>query len=327
MLQIDYDIDDFLTYCEVKNLSIKTIASYEQTLRLFAQYLKQEFKIEEAGQVKEIHIREYMKYLQERGKYTVVANENTRKANFPENRLDYQKEISKTTINNYIRNIKVFFNYMYDNRYISNNPIRRVKQLKNARKVVGYIEDNDMNKLLKCFDLSKFHEYRDYIIAQLIFDTGMRIGETLLIKEEYIDFVRRTILLPAEITKGKKDRYVFFSAEMLKELKRWLQYKDRYKQCEYVFCTTKGTVLKVSNYETNFKKYGNRIGKEEIHPHMLRNNFAKRFLLNGGDIYTLSKILGHSSVKVTEECYLDLQTEDLRQQYQKHSPLMNLRKV
>lgn len=56
MLQIDYDIDDFLTYCEVKNLSIKTIASYEQTLRLFAQYLKQEFKIEEAGQVKEIHI-------------------------------------------------------------------------------------------------------------------------------------------------------------------------------------------------------------------------------------------------------------------------------
>ena len=327
MLQIDYDIDDLMTYCEVKNLSKKTLASYEQTLRLFAQYLKQEFKIEEAGQVKEIHIREYINYLQERGKYTVVANENTRKTNFPENRLDYQKEISKTTVNNYIRNIKVFFNYMYDNRYISNNPIRRVKQLKNARKVVGYIEDNDMNKLLKCFDLSKFHEYRDYVIAQLIFDTGMRIGETLLIKEEYIDFVRRTILLPADITKGKKDRYVFFSAEMLKELKRWLQYKDRYKQCEYVFCTTKGTPLKVSNYETNFKKYGKRIGKEEIHPHMLRNNFSKRFLMNGGDIYTLSKILGHSSVTVTEEAYLDLQNEDLRTKYQKYSPLLNLKRV
>lgn len=327
MEQIDYDIDDFMNYCDVKQLSQKTLKSYEQTLRLFAIFLKTECKIGEAESVKEIHIREYIKRLQERGKYTVVANENTKKVNFPENRQDYKKEISKTTINNYIRNIKVFFNYMYDNRYITNNPIRRVKQLKNPRKVVGYLDNTNMNKLLKNFDLSKFHEYRDYIIAQLIFDTGMRIGETLLIKETDIDFVRRTILLPADHTKGKKDRYVFFSVEMLKELKRWLQYKDRYKQCEYVFCTTKGKVLQVGNYETNFKKYGERIGQNEIHPHLLRNNFAKRFLMNGGDIYTLSKILGHSSVTVTEEAYLDLQTEDLRVQYQKNSPLMNLKRA
>jgi len=281
MEQIDYDIDDFINYCEVKNLSKKTVSSYEQTLRLFAIFLKEECQVKEAEQVKEIHIREYMKNLQERGKYTVVSNENTRKLNFPENRQDYKKDISKTTINNYIRNIKVFFNYMYDNRYINTNPIRRVRQLKNERKVVGYIDDTNMNKLLKSFDLSKFHEYRDYVIAQLIFDTGMRIGETLLIKETDIDFVKRTILLPAENTKGKKDRYVFFSAEMLKQLKRWLQYKDRYKESEFVFCTTRGTSLKVGNYETNFRKYGIRIGQGDIHPHMLRNNFAKRFLMNG----------------------------------------------
>lgn len=324
MEQIDYDVDDFMNYCEVKNLSQKTLKSYEQTLRLFVIYLKKEHKIKEAGDVRELHIMQYIKYLQERGKYTVVANYNSKVTNFPENRQDYKKEITKTTINNYIRNIKVFFNYMYDNRYITNNPIRRVRQLKNPRKVVGYIDDNNMNKLLKNFDLSKFHEYRDYVITQLIFDTGMRVGETLLIKECDVDFVRRTILLPADNTKGKKDRYVFFSPEMLKELKRWLQYKDRYKQCDYVFCTTKGTPLKVSNYETNFKNYGMRIGQPEIHPHQLRNNFAKRFLMGGGDIYTLSKILGHSSVTVTEQAYLDLQNEDLRVKYQKYSPLSNL---
>lgn len=327
MEQIDYDVDDFMTYCQVKNLARKTIQSYEQTLRLFADFLKTECKIKEAGEVKELHIRNYINHLQERGKYTVVANENTRKTNFPEHRQDYKKEISKTTINNYIRNIKVFFNYMYESRYINNNPIKRVKQLKNQRKVVGYIDDVNMNKLLKSFDLSKFHEYRDYVITNLIFDTGMRLGETLLIKETDIDFVRRTIFLPADNTKGKKDRYVFFSAEMGKELKRWLQYKDRYKESQYVFCTTRGTNLKVSNYETNFTKYGERIGKKDIHPHMLRNNFAKRFLMSGGDIYTLSKILGHSSVTVTEEAYLDLQSEDLRMQYQKHSPLLNLKRV
>lgn len=326
MLQIDYDIDDFIDYCDVKRLSKKTITSYEQTLRLFAMYLKNECEVKEAGDVKEIHVREYIKYLTERGKYTVVADDNSKKFNFPENREDYKKEVSKTTINNYVRNIKVFFNYLYENRYIRQNPIARIKQLKNSRKIVGYIDDVNMNKLLKCFNLSLFHEYRDYIITQLIFDTGMRLGETLLIKETDIDFVRRTIFLPADNTKGKKDRYVFFSEEMLKELKRWLNYKDRYKQCEYIFCTQRGTSLKVSNYETNFKKYGMRIDQKDIHPHMLRNNFAKRYLMNGGDIYTLSKILGHSSVTVTEKAYLDLQSDDLRNKYQKHSPLMNLKR-
>ena len=154
----------------------------------------------------------------------------------------------------------------------------------------------------------------------------MRLGETLLIEETNIDFSKRTILLKAENTKGKKDRYVFFSQEMLKQLRRWLQYKDRYRQSKYVFCTNKGKSLKVNNYETNFKKYGERIGLSEIHPHMLRNNFAKRFLMQGGDIYTLSRILGHSSVKVTEEAYLDLDENDLRVNYQRYSPLANLKR-
>ncbi len=206
------------------------------------------------------------------------------------------------------------------------NSVARIKEIKCARKVVGFIEDGDFNRLLKAFDLSKFHEYRDYIVAQLIFDTGMRLGETLLIEETDIDFIKRTILLKAENTKGKKDRYVFFSQEMLKQLRRWLQYKDRYRQSKYVFCTNKGKLLKVNNYETNFKKYGERIGLSEIHPHMLRNNFAKRFLMQGGDIYTLSRILGHSSVKVTEEAYLDLDENDLRINYQKYSPLANLKR-
>ena len=59
---------------------------------------------------------------------------------------------------------------------------------------------------------------------------------------------------------------------------------------------------------------------------MLRNNFAKRFLMQGGDIYTLSRILGHSSVKVTEEAYLDLDANDLRVNYQRYSPLANLKR-
>lgn len=326
MEKIDYDIDDFMDYCTAKNLAEKTINSYEQTLRLLSRYLIEVQNVKSAEDTKELHIREYIKYLQDRGKYTVTSNEETKNINFPENRKDYGKKIEITTINNYIRNIKVFYNYLYKNRYITSNPVTRIKEIKCSRKVVGFIKNDEFNRLLRIFDLSKFHEYRDYIITQLIFDTGMRLGETLLIQEKDIDYINRTILLPSENTKGKKDRYVFFSEEMLKQLRRWLKYKDRYRQSEYIFCTNKGKPLSVSNYETNFKKYGVRIGLEEIHPHMLRNNFAKRFLMQGGDIYTLSRILGHSSVKVTEEAYLDLDTNDLRTNYQRYSPLANLKR-
>ncbi len=327
MEKMDLEIDDFMNYCEYRNLSKKTLLSYEQTLRLFSRYLIDTYKINRSEQVTQQIILNYINDTKERGKYTVVANENTKKTNNPQNRGDYGKKVSIVTLNNYIRNLKVYFNYMYENRIIKKNPTQKIKLIHVPRKAKGYMNDIEVNNLLKCFDLSRFHEYRDCVITELLFDTGMRLGECLLIKEKTdINFAERTIFLPADNTKGKKDRYVFFSVQMATELKRWLQYKDRYKESEYVFCTIKGTVLQERSFESNFTNYGERIGKKEINPHLLRNNFAKRFLMNGGDIFTLSKILGHSSIKVTEQCYLDLQTEDLKKQYEKHSPLMNLKK-
>ena len=327
MEKMDLEIDDFMNYCEYRNLSKKTLLSYEQTLRLFSRYLIDTYKINRSEQVTQQIILNYINDTKERGKYTVVANENTKKTNNLQNRGDYGKKVSIVTLNNYIRNLKVYFNYMYENRIIKKNPTQKIKLIHVPRKAKGYMNDIEVNNLLKCFDLSRFHEYRDCVITELLFDTGMRLGECLLIKEKTdINFAERTIFLPADNTKGKKDRYVFFSVQMATELKRWLQYKDRYKESEYVFCTIKGTVLQERSFESNFSNYGERIGKKEINPHLLRNNFAKRFLMNGGDIFTLSKILGHSSIKVTEQCYLDLQTEDLKKQYEKHSPLMNLKK-
>lgn len=327
MEKMDLEIDDFMNYCEYRNSSKKTLLSYEQTLRLFSRYLIDTYKINRSEQVTQQIILNYINDTKERGKYTVVANENTKKTNNPQNRGDYGKKVSIVTLNNYIRNLKVYFNYMYENRIIKKNPTQKIKLIHVPRKAKGYMNDIEVNNLLKCFDLSRFHEYRDCVITELLFDTGMRLGECLLIKEKTdINFAERTIFLPADNTKGKKDRYVFFSVQMATELKRWLQYKDRYKESEYVFCTIKGTVLQERSFESNFTNYGERIGKKEINPHLLRNNFAKRFLMNGGDIFTLSKILGHSSIKVTEQCYLDLQTEDLKKQYEKHSPLMNLKK-
>lgn len=117
--------------------------------------------------------------------------------------------------------------------------------------------------------------------------------------------------------KGLSQKTIGSYEQTLRLLMLWLD--------EQGFCTNKGKFLEVSNFEKNVRKYAQRVGLKDIHPHVFRNNFAKRFLMNGGDIYTLSKILGYSSVTVTEKAYLDLTGDDLAEMYRKHSPLKNMR--
>ncbi|WP_081896979.1 tyrosine-type recombinase/integrase [Clostridium sp. KNHs214] len=325
MKNINFLIDDFMIYCESKNLSKKTMMSYEQTLRLFSQYLEKEKNINDVTKVTEKVIREYINFTKNRGKYTVVVDSKTLKTNSPEVRQDYGKKVSITTVNNYIRNIKVLFNYLLQQNYIKKDIVKNIKQFKNKRKPKDFITDEQFGELLRHINTTKFHEYRDNICIQLLLDTGMRIGEALKIEVQDIDINNRAIFLPAQNTKGKRDRYVYFSQIMGKELRRWLQYKDRYIESDYLFCTTKGTPMLIRTFERKLKDYGIRVGLKDIHPHQLRNNFAKRFLMAGGNIYTLSQILGHSSVKVTEQAYLDLTDADIRKNYQQFSPLANMR--
>ncbi|PRO66720.1 phage integrase N-terminal SAM-like domain-containing protein [Alkalicoccus urumqiensis] len=79
-------IDDYMLYCHAKGLRPKTMHSYEQTMRLFAQWCEAEQNVSKPSAVTPELIREYMKYLQERGKYTVVADKQSEFWNYPDNR-------------------------------------------------------------------------------------------------------------------------------------------------------------------------------------------------------------------------------------------------
>ncbi len=321
----DYYIGEYMYWCHSRRLRPKTMQSYEQTLRLFERWCKEEAGIEEPAQVQDSVIRHYICSLQERGKYTFYAVESRKETNYPEHRPDYRKEVSVTTINNYLRNLKAFFAW-YAEENGTENPMERVHLLKNERKPQEFLEDSEIQKIAKVFDLSSFPEHRDYTIIMVLLDTGMRIGECLKIRTEDVNMVERTIALSAENTKGRKSRVVFFSVKATRLLQRWLRFKDRYCESELLFPIKSGTPLAVSNFETNFRKYLSRAGiNKDVSPHVLRNNFAKRCLMNGLDIFTLSKILGHSSVEVTEKAYMDLTDSDLRHRYQSFSPLENMK--
>ena len=324
-LDFEWLTDEFMLYCRSTQLREKTMSSYEQTLHLFGRWLADELKIYTVDKISENVILKYIDDLMVRGKYTFYVNDLSKKKNYPDRRRDYRKPVSVTTINNYIRNIRVFFNWMEREYIIRKNPMKRIRQLKHNRQAQVFLSDEDLKKLLSKFDKSYFTEHRDYVMIMLMLDSGMRLGECSTVLVTDLELARKRINLRAEETKGRKDRTVYFSPKTETVIRRWLQFKDRYVESDYLFPVKEhGGSIGVGNFETNFKRYILRAGlNEEYTPHCLRNNFAKRCLMNGMDIFTLSKILGHSSVEVTEQAYLDLTDEDISKQYHRASPLSN----
>ena len=323
----DFQLDDFMLYCRTKQLRQKTMSSYEQTLRLFQRWLKEELCIEKVNEVTEPIIRKYLDSIMERGKYSFYADDSGKEKNFPSRRRDYRQTVSAVTLNNYIRNLRVFFNWLERDYTIAKNPMRKIQQLKVNRRAKEYLSDDDFKKMIATFDKSYFSEYRDYTMIYLMLDTGMRLGECTELLEGDISLHNRKIYLRAEITKGRKDRSVYFSDKTEHIVRRWLQYKDRYCDSVYIFPIKNGSHnVTVSGFESNFKRHLQRAGlNENISPHCLRNNYAKRCLMNGMDIFTLSRLLGHSSVEVTEKAYLDLTDEDLGKKYQNFSPISSMK--
>lgn len=320
--EFEFQFDNFMIYCDSKNLSDKTKKSYDQTLRLFSMYLRNEFKIEDPREVKPAHIRNYIKHLRERGKYTVVSNNDSKASNNPDSRSDRMKPISDTTIANYLRNIKVFFNFLEAEKEIKESPASAIANIKPSRKKKRLLSPQELKKLFGAIDTSTFHGYRTWVALRLILDTGIRIGECVELKPEDLDFRAKSILITNP--KNNKQRYVFISDKLSTDLRRWMQYRDRFSDSDYLFPTNRGNKEDVSAFEKGLKKIANSVGIE-VTPHQLRNNFAKYYLLNGGDFVTLSRILGHSNVEVTQKAYLDFTDDEVAKKYQRHSPLNNLK--
>ncbi|MBU9724150.1 MULTISPECIES: tyrosine-type recombinase/integrase [Bacillaceae] len=317
---MDLMLDSFLLYCDSKNLSRKTLASYQQTLQLFLLYLKNEHNLDDLSRVKTAHLRAYIKFLRERGKYSVTANKTSEKRNFPSHRGDYKKELSQTTIANYVRNLKVFFTFLHTEGDIPTNPTKQIENIKVKRKPKQLLSKDDLKSVLSTFDISVFHQYRSYIQVKLCLDTGCRASEICGLLPQDVDLKTNTIRVDG---KGGKERFVYFSFKMRQELKRWMQYRDRFSESEYLFPTIRGTKLDIRNFERTVKMAGKKVGVD-LHVHQLRNTFAKYYLLNGGDFATLSKILGHSSVEVTMKAYLDFSDQEIGRKYHKHSPITGL---
>ena len=163
----DWQINEFMVYCRSTQLRERTMYSYEQILRLFERWLCDELKIYSVDKVTENMIRKYINDLQERGKYTFYAVESQKETNHPDRRRDFRKPVATTSINNYIRNLRVFFNWLDREYIIKRNPMKKIRQLKVNRKAKEFLSDDELRRLLTKMDRSYYSEHRDYVILLL----------------------------------------------------------------------------------------------------------------------------------------------------------------
>lgn len=145
-------------------------------------------------------------------------------------------------------------------------------------------------------------------IILLFLDTGVRLTELLNIKVENVDFVNRHIFLT--ITKTKKSRYVYFTVNTGKILKKYLGKDDR----KYLFVTRQGKQMKVSGIESAFSHIRKKYGIKRLSPHMLRHTLATNLYNSKADLIFIESIMGHANTETTKR-YIHTDVDSNQKRY------------
>jgi integrase/recombinase XerD len=221
--------------------------------------------------------------------------------------------LKKNTINGRIKTLRVFFRVLNEAEYISSNPAMWLKCIKGPAPNIIPFSDEQVSRLLRQPIQSKFVGMRDHLIMQLLLDTGIRLDELVSIRATDIDIKNRSVFIRKG--KGNKSRTVFFGLDTRKELLTYL----KFTKCEgedHLILNQDGFPLRPRSIQDNISRYARsaKITGVRSSPHTFRHTFAKMYLMNGGDPYTLRDLLGHSSM-ATVMLYVKLFKSDLQKKY------------
>ena len=212
----------------------------------------------------------------------------------------------------YYRNLKAAFNVALHWKYIDDNPFAMVKLPKKQKVLPAYITPEQLDLILE-----KTEDKTLCDIFHFAFYTGCRRSEILNVKWENIDFQKRTITIGDDSfqTKTKKQRFIPMCEELYSRLwdRSGKGAKITSKPNEIVFAKPNGFSFHEDTPTKAFKKSCRAANiDEKIHFHSLRHSFASYLVQNGSDIYSVQKLLGHSSITTTE-IYAQLNIDSLQE--------------
>lgn len=225
--------------------------------------------------------------------------------------VEYQKinNCSNVTIDNIRRNISSFFSWLEDEDYILKSPMKRIHKIKTLQQVRETITDEAIEKLRDSCKCS-----RDLAMIDLLYSTGIRVGELVKLNIADVDFSSRECVV---FGKGNKERKVYFDAKAKLHLQNYLDERIDDNPALFVTLDAPYDRLKISGVEIRVRNLGRKLNMDKIHPHKFRRTMATRAIDKGMPIEQVQKILGHSQIDTTMQ-YAIVNQNNVKNSHQKY---------
>ena len=285
-MTLDEAAKEFEFDCKIRHLSPKTIDNYGKQIRYLQRFLKNEFSISTVEDVKPSHIKRFLSMMDDAG----------RKPQY---------------INDLLKVFKTFFNYLEAEGHIEATPTKRIRNMKLPKLKLRTFTEKNILDMINYYNGQSFIEIRNRAMIAMMFDTGVRLSELMELVESQIH--EESIMIYG---KGAKERLVPVSPFLAKALLRYSRtresyFKDALHDKEF-FLSRTGRKLTSEAIAKILKKAAKAVGVSKeirVSPHTCRHTFAHINLKNGIDLYTLSRLLGHENVSITQR-YLEGITDE-----------------
>mgnify|MGYP000360357925 CR=1 FL=1 len=292
-------LKNFLVYLEVeKNFSKHTVRAYNSDILSFLLWLDST-PLEETNHTR---LKDYLVFIQ---------------------RFNY----SKTTLSRKIAAIRTFYRFLYRERIIEINPANSVHAPKKNKSLPKFLSNTEIEQILNNIKIETPAGYRNRVILELLYATGMRISELSNLNFASLNLEENEIKV---MGKGAKERIVLVSARAKDFLQKYIsnvrfmvvEDGQRPEEAEDspVFINKTGYRLQPQSVRTALNDIVKKIElPKKVTPHVFRHSFATKLLENGADLRVVQELLGHASISNTQ-IYTHVSTERLKEVYDSSHP-------
>lgn len=298
-MRLSAAIRDYLIEIEVRKYTPKTIKGYRTNLGLFLRYCEEIAKVDKLWDLTPNIVRQFAKYMVDRGR-------------------------KGTYVNGLLKSIKSFIQYCYDEGYGGFNTKHSFKWCKEEKPVIIAFRPEHVRDMLNDCSGSNYIAVRDRAVLTMLFETGIRCWELCCMRSEDIheDFI---VIANG---KGHKQRVVPITAILHKAMIKYERVRDDYFSLKATdnnyFLSFRGRQLTNSAVEYIVKRHGSGIEGVRVSPHTCRHFFAQQQVKMGIDLYTISRLLGHENIQITQTYLNSLRDEEVIAIAKQKSVLMNL---
>jgi site-specific recombinase XerD len=296
-----------------QNKSDKTVRWYIANLWGFERWLK---KHRRPGLLSDLDIdtvRLYILYLQdEHPKYQGHPYTPSREA-----------RLSDYSVQGHVRTLRAFSSWLQTEGYLEENALSRLRVPKAVKEEITVLTREEISRILSCFSANTAIGCRSYAIVYSMLDAGLRVSEVADLEMKSLDLEQGQLLVRG---KGNKERAVPIGSNAQKYLQRYIYHfrpEPVFPERDNVFLTSEGKPLTDNSLKLFFTRLKVKTGIKRLHAHLLRHTFATYYLRNGGDLLSLQKILGHTSLEMVR-VYSHLAEADVRAKHRRYSPMDRL---